>query len=312
MQNSSKPNTNNIKPTQIESTNTLEKTTFNFSRDQLIPFAAVAFSEQNSIKGAATELKVLLNLFNNEFGGVYKGIPGERGFYNFIKNGNYVDRASLYMDSGHLADFAGGEPVKDEMIDVAEAVLNEGIGIVPDYVDRIDPFITRDYHAKNPIYDENGNLDHWEDITFDLDKYKSNETHIFNIYDENGYTFYGFLDSTSKYPDILGYSSEEKRRILGESCSSYEDLMDYLSLKENSQNQNNLNSLDKFANFVKNNLNSTGNFIVQTSKKNNDKSHQFRESMSAGISKPKHKPYPNSTKLSPRDKHNISETDKRR
>ena len=310
MQNSSNPNTNNIKPTQIESTNTLKKTTFNFSRDQLIAFAAVAFSEQISIKGAATELKVLQNSFNYEFGGVYHGVPGEKGFYDFVKNWVYGTQG--YMDSGHLADYAGGGPVKDEMIDVAEAVLNEGIGIVPDYVDRIDSFVEKDYRAQNPIYDEDGKIDHWEDITFDLDEYKPGTTHINNIYDINGYTFYGFSDSDSKYPDILGYSSKTNKIMLGDSCSSYEDLMDYLSSKEKSRKQNNLNSLNEFANFVENNLNTTGNFIVKTSKNNTRKSSQFRKSMSAGISKTNHTSYPNSTQLSPRDKHNIRETDKRR
>ena len=286
-------------PVQIESTNTLEKTTFHFSRDKLKSFAAVAFSEQNSIKGAATELKVLLNLFNNEFGGVYKGIPGERGFYNFIKNGNYVDRASIYMDSGHLADFAGGEPVTDEMIDVAEAVLNEGIGIVPDYVDRIDPFITKDYHAQNPIYDENGKLDHLEDITFDLDKYKSNETHISNIYDENGYTFYGFLDSTSKYPDILGYSSEEKRITLGESCNSLDDLLSSLSSKEKSVDYNEA-ELNKFRN--SNIVIDKKDLLFDIDTKNKGKSFTFRNSMSAGI--------PNNNQLSSKDKQNMRTTDR--
>ena len=246
------------------------------------------------------------NSFNNEFGGVYNGVPGEKGFYNFVKSWVYGTQG--YMDSGHLADYAGGEPVTDEMIDVAEAVLNEGIGIVPDYVDRIDSFVEKDYRAQNPIYDEDGTIDHWEDITFDLDEYKPGTTHITNIYDINGYTFYGFSDSDSKYPDILGYSSKTNKIMLGESCSSYEDLMDYLSSKEKSRKQNNLNSLDEFAKFVENNLSTTGNFIVKTSKKNNGKSHQFRKSISAGIPKTKHTAYPNSTKLSPRDNHYMRST----
>ena len=248
------------------------------------------------------------NSFNYEFGGEYHGVPGEKGFYDFVKNWVYGTQG--YMDSGHLADYAGGEPVTDEMIDVAEAVLNEGIGIVPDYVDRIDFFVEKDYLAQNPIYDEDGKIDHWEDITFDLDEYKPGTTHISNIYGEN-YIFYDFLYSDdSKCSDILGYSSKTNKIMLGESCSSYEDLMDYLSSKEKSRKQNNLNSLDEFAKFVENNLSTTGKFIVKTSKNGNP--HQFRKSMSVGIPKTNHTAYPNSTKLSPRDKHNISETDKRR
>ena len=200
------PTTNNT----IESTQISEKPTYHFSREQLKAFAAVAFSEQNSKEGAATVLKILQNIFENYNGGTYENETGEIGFYNFVKYGHWPQDVSNYIDTGHLAEFAGGGPVSDEMIDVAEAVLNEGIGIVPDYVNEIDSITGKDYTAFKPIYDENGKLYDWEDITSDYAQYQLGETRIKNIYGSE-YTFYSFLDSDSKHTAVLGYPSEEKR-----------------------------------------------------------------------------------------------------
>lgn len=83
-------------------------------------------------------LKILQNRFTNLYGGVYNEKTGENGFYDFIRYDTWLSSVSKYIDTGHLADFAGGGPVTDEMIDVAEAVLNEGIGLVPEFVNEID------------------------------------------------------------------------------------------------------------------------------------------------------------------------------
>lgn len=236
--------TNITTPTPIESTQDTEKPTFHFSREQLKAFAAVAFSEQNSKEGAATVLKILQNIFENDNGGTYENETGEIGFYNFVKYGNWLPSVSKYIDTGHLAMFAGGGPVTDEMIDVAEAVLNEGIGIVPDYVDNFDSFKYGEYHASKPIYNENGKLVDWEDIT-DLAQYEPGETRIKNIYGEE-YTFYGFLKSGSEITSVLGYSSEDEKLKLGDSCDSYKDLTEYLYLKELQKQYNHDGKINAF------------------------------------------------------------------
>ena len=86
----------------------------------------------------------------------------------------------------------------------------------------------------------------WEDIT-DLAQYESGKTRIENIYGEE-YTFYGFLKSGSEITSVLGYSSEDEKLKLGDSCSSYKDLNDYLYLKnlEKQYKPNTLGNLDKF------------------------------------------------------------------
>ena len=236
------PTPNNT--TSIESTQDTEKPTFHFSREQLKALAAVAFSEQNSKEGAATVLKILQNIFNNHYRGIYNEKTGEKGFYDFVRYDNWLQDVSKYIDTGHLAEYAGGGPVTDEMIDVAEAVLNEGIGIVPDYVDNFDSFKYGEYHAYKPIYNENGKLVDWEDIT-DFAQYKPGETRIENIYGEK-YTFYGFLKTGSKVTSILGYSSEDERLKLGDSCSRYEDLTKYLYLKELQKQYNHAGKINAF------------------------------------------------------------------
>ena len=91
----------------------------------------------------------------------------------------------------------------------------------------------------------------WKDITSDLSQYKPGETRIENIYGEK-YTFYGFLKSGSKVTSILGYSSEDEKLRLGDSCSSYKDLNEYLYLKDLA-NQYKPHSLDTLDSFIPNN-----------------------------------------------------------
>ena len=100
---------------------------------QLTAITAVAFSEQTTNEGAAAIISTLANIFEEQYDGTFNEMTGSEGFYNFIKS--YL-RAE-YMDSGKLADFAGGRTVTDREKEIINAVL-DGNRTIPKGVDSFD------------------------------------------------------------------------------------------------------------------------------------------------------------------------------
>ncbi len=197
---------------------------------QLTAITAVAFSEQTTNEGAAAIISTLANIFEEQYDGTFNEMTGSEGFYNFIKS--YL-RAE-YMDSGKLADFAGGRTVTDREKEIINAVL-DGNRTIPKGVDSFD--VKNSNHIATTPDGEN--------ITNCFDKYEPGKTHIHTIYGD--YTFFTFSDQY-----ILGFSDENK---LGSVWCSYKDLCRHLDLFKDSNEKNQSNQLNELGQFILEHLN---------------------------------------------------------
>lgn len=180
-------------------------TKYQLTDAQLTGLAAVAYSEQGTLRGAATEASLMANLFELQKNGSYNGKTGGEGLYNYVGHGGWFAQASSYIDSGHLAGYAGGGAVTAEMKEVVKTVLVDGKRTIPGYIDEHDSWSGKDYSAS-----QDG-----RDVTGSRESYVQYSTHIRNNYGSS-YTFWGWADPDYKGSDPFGYTSEENRAKIGE------------------------------------------------------------------------------------------------
>ena len=196
-QNSSLLNEANVVATQDspEELNTNEYlkiespfTKYELTPEQITGLAAVAFSEGITRNQAADILSTLINGYeNNNMGPIEGATEGDR-LYNYVQK--YCN-AKNYMDSGHLADFAGKKDVDHSMKLLVSGVTTEGIRTKPLSV---TSFVSSYNHRATTIKGK--------DITGQFDKYKKGETIISDRIEEG--TYFG------KYgPNILICTNEE-------------------------------------------------------------------------------------------------------
>lgn len=181
-------------------------TKYQLTDHQLTGLAAVAYSEQGSLEGAAAEASLMANLFELHHNGSCNGVTGGTGLYNMVgapRGSRYFwfDQASTFIDSGHLAGYAGGGPVTDEMKAVVKSVLVDGKRTLPGYVDEHASTSLVQYISNNGVsYDDT-----------DRSKYIPHVTIVHQPY--SSYIYYCHVaDST----DPFGYTSEEARARIGD------------------------------------------------------------------------------------------------
>ncbi len=195
------------------STNVATETPFikyQLTDHELTGLTAVAFSEQGTPQGAAAEASLMANLFELKFKGECEGVTGGTGLYNFVGHTEgseyyWFYKGYEYINSGHLAEYAGGGPVTEEMKAVVKSVLVDGKRILPGYIDEHDSWSGKDYKA----------IQNGADITNSRELYVQFHTHIDNDHGSS-YTFWGWADPNHNTSDPFGYTSEENRVRIGE------------------------------------------------------------------------------------------------
>lgn len=186
-------------------------TTYTLTDQELTGLAAVAFSEQGTLRGAASEASLMANLFELHHNGQCHGVTGGAGLYKMVgappsdEEYFWFFDASNYIDSGHLASYAGGGPVTEEMKAVVKSVLVDGIRTLPGYVDEHDSWSGKDYRA----------LLDGQDVTYSRESYIQFKTRLHNN-SGSSYTFWGWSDTENPASDPFGYISEEARQRIGE------------------------------------------------------------------------------------------------
>lgn len=188
---------------------------WNFSDEQLWGIARMCEAEQGvaGLKAMAVQASLMGNQFEVRGHNTpdacikYLLVPGGTGTYPW--DGFYAARTiSAYHGSGGNAD----------VFKICKAVLNEGKRVVPAYVDEHDTCPNDIASATN-----NGSPIN----TSDRSQYKQHVTVIHNVYGST-YTFYSFPAPGS---DPFGYTSQERRKKLGDNCYDMKKLFDELGLK---------------------------------------------------------------------------------
>ncbi len=126
-------------------------------------------------------------------------------YISFVGHEWFEDSAD-YIDTGHLASYAGGGPVTEEMKAVVKSVLVDGKRTLPGYVDE-------HVAAGSTAYIETNGTNY-----YDLDQIKDRNNYVSHVtivhqkrYDP--YIYYGHVaDST----DPFGYTSRENRERIGD------------------------------------------------------------------------------------------------
>lgn len=164
---------------------------YSLSESQLNALTALAIHEQGTAKGAAAEASLMANRFEL-YGSKYGS--GADGLVNYVKNSGWFAHASRNMsDTGVITESAK---------QAVRSVLIDGKRTLPGYIDEHDCFSDISSISTGSVNDRNA--------------YKQFVTKIHNKYGSN-YTFYSFPDSNS---DPFGYTSEEKRKQIGDNCYS--------------------------------------------------------------------------------------------
>lgn len=177
----------------IAPTNTGSFTKYNLSESQLKQLTALALHEQGTAKGAAAEASLMANRFEL-YGSKYGS--GADGLVSYVRNSGWFASAGSHMaDSGIVTSSA---------LNAVRNVLVGGRRTLPGYVDEHDCFSDISSVSTGSVRDRSS--------------YKQFSTKIHNRYGAN-YTFYSFPDSNS---DPFGYTSESKRKSIGDNCYSFE------------------------------------------------------------------------------------------
>lgn len=164
---------------------------YSLSESQLNALTALAIHEQGTTKGAAAEASLMANRFEL-YGSKYGS--GADGLVNYVKNSGWFAHASRNMsDTGVITESAK---------QAVRSVLIDGKRTLPGYIDEHDCLSDISSISTGSVNDRNA--------------YKQFVTKIHNKYGSN-YTFYSFPDSNS---DPFGYTSEEKRKQIGDNSYS--------------------------------------------------------------------------------------------
>ena len=184
----------------LESNNTCSTTTpfvkYSLTDDQLLQLASVAIKEQGTVKGAAAEASLMANLF--EIKGSKYG-TGADGLYNYVRNSGWFSNSKKAMDA---------RKASSEVVAAVRSVLVDGKRTLPGYIDEHD--WVNDIKSATT----NGKA---ISIT-DRASYIKNNTILKNKYGAT-YTFYSFPDTKS---DPFGYTSEKRRKEIGEFYYDYD------------------------------------------------------------------------------------------
>ena len=168
-------------------------TQYNLSDNQLRAITALAIHEQGTAKGAAAEASLMANRFEL-YGSKYGS--GADGLVNYVKNSGWFAHASANMSDTGI--------VTSQALNAVKKVLVDGKRTLPGYIDEHDCFSDIGSISTGSVRNRGD--------------YKQFVTKIHNNYGSN-YTFYSFPDSNS---DPFGYTSEEKRKQIGDNCYSFE------------------------------------------------------------------------------------------
>ena len=180
---------NSSNPKPVSGTGNFIK--YSLSESQLKAITALAIHEQGTAKGAAAEASLMANRFEL-YGSKYGN--GADGLVNYVKNSGWFAHASRNMSDTGVVTQSAEEAVRSVLID--------GKRTLPGYIDEHDCFSDISSISTGSVNDRSA--------------YKQFVTKIHNKYGSN-YTFYSFPDSNS---DPFGYTSEEKRKQIGDNCYS--------------------------------------------------------------------------------------------
>ena len=186
-------------------------TKYQLTDHELAGLTAVAFSEQGTARGAASEASVMANLFELQEKGTYNGQTGGTGLFNYVRYSPWFYNTSdpNYMDAENKTDYHNSyEHVTEEEKAVVRRVLVDGIRTLPGYVDEHDSWSEKDFTAYKSKTDR-------QVITDYREQYKPYETYIENDH-ESEYYFWGWGDPDNPESDPFGYISEEARARIGE------------------------------------------------------------------------------------------------
>ena len=180
---------------------------YQLTDQELTGLAAVAYSEQGSLEGAAAEASLMANLFELHHNGQCHGVTGGAGLYKMVGAPRsdteyfWFDRASTFIDTGHLAEYAGGGPVTPEMKAVVRSVLVDGKRTLPGYVD--------EHASTNLVQYITTNGANYDDT--DKSKYIPHVTIVHQP--SSSYIYYTHVADSS---DPFGYTSRENREKIGD------------------------------------------------------------------------------------------------
>ena len=169
---------------------------YDLTDDQLAQIASLAYHEQGTAKGAAAEASLMANLF--EIKGSNYG-EGADGLYNYVRTSGWFANAAKNMDSYDASP---------EIIAAVKSVLVDGKRTLPGYIDEHDWI-----NDLKSVTNDGESID-----KKDRSQYVQFKTEIKNIYGAT-YTFYSFPDTNS---DPFGYTSEERRKKIGEFHYDYD------------------------------------------------------------------------------------------
>lgn len=170
---------------------------YELTQDQLERIASLCQQEQGSAEGAAAEASLMANLF--EIKGSSYG-TGANGLYNYVRKSGWFASAATHMDK---------KSASDEVIAAVKSVLVDGKRTLPGYIDEHDCIsCSRGGSGDITSVTNNGVAI----SKTDRSAYEQYTSVIKTVYGAT-YTFYSFPTENS---DPFGYTSEERRKEVGE------------------------------------------------------------------------------------------------
>ena len=220
-----------LNKSSLKYANILNFMKYNFTDEQIKSLTAVCIREQDhNLEAIAAEASLMANIFeiyekNKE---KYEGMTDEEAFYSFIRDGLWFNNSNDDYHTSELMDTyisrvlikSNGEskieerdctPSKEE-IEVVKNVLVNGKRTLPGYIDEHDDIIVNIDHIEldGEKYYDVGNTDLW--IPYESKFVQK------NIKDGGTWTYYCRFENS----DPFGYTSEEKRREIGDGYYDFE------------------------------------------------------------------------------------------